>query len=187
MRILSGKYRGRNFFMPKGIRPTQDLVRKALFDLLGQDLTGLTFLDLFAGSGAMGLEAASRGAKEVIFVEKEPLCFRTICENIARLNIPALEPDRPFFETLQADGLATIKDFARRGRKLDIVFADPPYGRDLAKKTLITLKGHDIVHPDSIVVIQHTKHETLPETEGRFFINEQRKYGTSYLTFYKIQ
>lgn len=173
--------------MPKGIRPTQDLVRKALFDLLGQDLTGLTFLDLFAGSGAMGLEAASRGAQEVIFVEKESLCLRTIHENIMRLNIHPLVKDRPLFEILQADALATIKDYSRRGRKFDIIFADPPYGRELAKKTLITLKGHDILHPDSIVVIQHTKHETLPETEGRVFIEQQRTYGGTILTFYKIE
>ncbi len=186
MKIISGKYKGRKFFMPKGIRPTQDVVRKALFDLLGQDLTGLSFLDLFAGSGAMGLEAASRGAKEVVFVEKERFCFQTINENMIRLNIPVLDKDRTFFDMLQADALATIKDYARRGRKFDIVFADPPYGRELAKKTLITLKGHDILHPDSIVVIQHTKHEILPETEGRFFINEERRYGATLLTFYKL-
>src|SRR3989338_8907154 len=86
MRIIGGKFKGRNFFMPKDTPATQDLVRKALFDLLGQDLTGLSFLELFAGSGAVGLEAMSRGAEKVVFVEHEPRSAEIIDENLQRLN-----------------------------------------------------------------------------------------------------
>jgi len=72
MKIIGGIYKGRNFYMPAGIRPTQTIARKALFDILGQDMEGVTFVDLFAGSGAIGLEAISCGAEKVIFVEKRP-------------------------------------------------------------------------------------------------------------------
>ena len=80
--------------MPEGIRPTQNLTRKALFDLLGQDLTGLTFLDLFAGSGAVGLEALSRGAQKVTFVEKDERSGEVIRENLDLLGVPLLGKDR---------------------------------------------------------------------------------------------
>jgi 16S rRNA (guanine966-N2)-methyltransferase len=84
MRIISGKYKGRRIQMPKGIRPTQDKVRKALFDILG-DISGLSFLELFAGSGAVGFEAVSRGAKELILVEDNRACQLTIAKNIESL------------------------------------------------------------------------------------------------------
>ena len=87
MKIIGGKHRGKNFYMPFGIRPTQSITRKALFDILGQDLEGVTMLDLFAGSGAVGLEAISRGAKKVILVEKDPKCADVINENIRILSI----------------------------------------------------------------------------------------------------
>ena len=187
MKILSGKLKGRNFYMPKGVRPTQDVVRKAICDFLGQDLTGITFLELFAGSGAMGLEAISRGAKEVIFVERERLCLKTIQENITLLN-SRISKDLSFTcDVLAEDALMAIKHLAYDKRKFDIIFVDPPYGLELAKKTLKTLEAYDIVHADSFVIIQHDKHETLPETQGRFLVIRQRNYGSTVVTVYKIQ
>src|SRR3989338_8645565 len=94
MKIIAGQFKGRNFFMPEGIRPTQNLTRKALFDLLGHDLTGLTFLDLFAGSGGVGLEALSRGAQKVTFVEKDENNSQLIRENLDLLGVPLLGSNR---------------------------------------------------------------------------------------------
>src|SRR5580704_10411710 len=87
MKILGGKYKGRNFYMPAGIRPTQNILRAAIFDLLGHDLSGLSFLELFAGSGAVGLEAISRGADTVVMVEHNALNAKTIRENGELLGI----------------------------------------------------------------------------------------------------
>ena len=87
MKILGGKYKGRNFFMPEGIRPTQNVLRAAIFDILGHDLSGLSLLELFAGSGAVSLEAISRGAEEVLMVEHNDLNAKTIQENCDLLGI----------------------------------------------------------------------------------------------------
>ncbi|MBI5149221.1 MAG: 16S rRNA (guanine(966)-N(2))-methyltransferase RsmD [Candidatus Omnitrophica bacterium] len=186
MRIIAGQFKGRNFYMPEGIRPTQNLTRKALFDFLGQDLTGLTFLDLFAGSGGVGLEALSRGAQKVTFVEKDARSCEIVRENLDLLQVPLLGEDRrPVYALIESDGFAAVKGFAREGKKFDIVFADPPYGAGLAKKILKTLGAYDIVSPNCVVVIQHEKRETLPEIQGGLHRSEQRKYGSTALSIYK--
>ncbi len=173
--------------MPEGIRPTQNLTRKALFDLLGQGLTGLTFLDLFAGSGGVGLEALSRGAQKVTFVEKDERSSELIRENLDLLGAPLLGSNRQaVYEVFEADAFASIKRFAAGGRKFDIVFADPPYTIGLAKKMLKTLGAYDIVTANCIVVIQHEKEEILPESQGNLVRSEQRKYGSTALSIYKI-
>ena len=154
--------------MPFGIRPTQSIARKALFDILGQDLEGVTFLDLFAGSGAVGLEAISRGAAKATMVEKDPKCAAVITENISLLSIEPNEAGAFPYEIVQTDAFAAVKLFARQDKKFDVVFVDPPYGLGLAKKALKTLEGYDILHPNCTVVIQHEKGEILPEKQGRF-------------------
>ena len=178
-------YRGRNFFMPKDIRPTQNIAREALFNLLGHDLSGFSFLDLFAGSGSVGLEALSRGASQVIFVEKEEKHSEIIEENVRRLRIDHTKREVNI-EILCKDAFAAIKDLAARGRVFDIIFIDPPYERELAKKTLKHLEAHVIVHPNSTVIFQHEKQEILPEIAGRFSLYRQKKYGQSYFSIYNI-
>ena len=188
MKIIGGHYKGRNFFMPEGIRPTQNITRKALFDFLGQDLQGMTFLDLLAGSGAVGLEAISRGAQKVTFVEKSERFGEVIRENLDLLAIPLVGKDRQgVYELVEADAFAAIKRFAAGGRKFDIIFADPPYGLGLAKKILKTLGAYDIVSANCIVVIQHEKREILPEAQGNLLRTEQRKYGSTVLSLYKLE
>lgn len=172
--------------MPEGIRPTQNVTRKALFDLLGQDLAGLTFLDLFAGSGAVGLEALSRGAPKVTFVEKDERSSGLIRENLDILGVPLLGNNRQaLYEVVEADAFASVKRFSAGSRRFDIVFADPPYSLGLAKKMLKTLGAYDIVTANCIVVIQHEKREILPEIQGNLVRSEQRKYGSTVLSIYK--
>jgi len=187
MKIIGGKLKGRNFFMPKGTRPTPDIVRKALFDILGQDLTGLSFIDLFAGSGAVGLEAISRNAKRVMFVESDSRCCEIISQNLTTLGITPYETPRISFHLLNTDVFAAVKQLSKATERFDIVFIDPPYYRELAKKTLKTLVAYDIVCPTCFIALQHDKREILPATEGRFLIVKQRKYGSSVLTVYKNQ
>lgn len=172
--------------MPKDTRATQDLVRKALFDILGQDLSGVSFLELFAGSGSVGLEAMSRGAEKVVFVEHDPRAAEIIDENLQRLNPSSAEGYDDSFHVFTGDVFIMVKQLAHMKKKFDIVFADPPYGLDLAKKALNLISGYDIVHADSIVVIQHEKREALPEQEGGLKMTKQRKYGNTFLTFYSI-
>jgi len=173
--------------MPKDIRPTPNIIREAIFDIMGQRLEDISFLELFAGSGAVGFEAYSRGAVQVTLVERDPACIRVIGENLKVFNISTVEQGSDEFQVINGDVFAVIKYLASRGRKFHIVFLDPPYSQELVKKTLKTLEAYDILHPDSFLIVQHDKREALPDTEGRFLIIKQRKYGTSFLTFYQKQ
>jgi len=177
MKILSGEHKGRNFYMPAGIRPTQGLLRAAIFDLLGHDIQGLSFLDLYAGSGAVGLEAVSRGAGEVVLVEKDPKNADVIRENCRLLGIEMGDKVR----LLHADALATVKALGAKGERFDIVFFDPPFGRRLAKKTLKVINDNDILHAQSFVVAQYDKDEKL-EIPADLSIVLNRRYGASHLT-----
>ena len=171
--------------MPKDMRPSQNILRKAIFDILGQDMEGLEFLELYAGSGAVGFEALSCGAKKVTFVEKEERCARVIEGNQKLLIIKAAGKPLGQCEILNTDTFWAIKQLAQNKRKFDIVFIDPPYGHELAKKTLKTLMAYDILHPNCFIIVEYHKHETLPELEGRFSLIRERKYGASYLAIFE--
>lgn len=134
MRIIGGAWRSRLVAFPAcpGLRPTSDRVRETLFNWLGQDLTGLTCLDLFAGSGALGFEALSRGAKRVVMVEQDRRALQALGENAARLGAGNLE-------VVAADAL----QFLRSDRRVfDVVFLDPPYGSGVLPGALRGLENH---------------------------------------------
>jgi 16S rRNA (guanine966-N2)-methyltransferase len=177
MRITSGIYRGRVITGPKKIRPTQDKVRKALFDILG-DIEGLSFLELYAGSGAVGLEAASRGVKELVMVEYNRDCLLAI-----KKNIEALKPIACELYPKEAD--LAIKALHRDKRQFGIIFFDPPYYQGLAKKTLQTLEAYDILAPNGFIVVQHFKKDELPASHGDLILFRQAKYGDTVLSFYR--
>lgn len=180
--------------MPSGIRPTQNKVRKALFDILG-DISGLSFLDLFAGSGAVGFEALSRGAKEAVLVEDNRACISAVKKNIQSLDFAACS-------LYQFDAQKAILAMHKQARKFDIIFMDPPYYKgkvlrlrsglaeltdsaSLAKKTLQTIGAYDILAPNGFVVIQHFNKEKLPVTQGDLILFKQSNYGDTTLTFYR--
>jgi len=186
MKILGGKNRGRNFYLPKDLRATQNIVRKALFDMLGQDMEGESFLDLFAGSGANGLEAHSRGAKSVVFVEKDPKHVKVIEGNIEFFATDIDDPESGRYDLLSIDAFAAIKELKRKKLSFDVIFADPPYSRGLAKKVLKVLSAYDILQPNCVVVMQHDRKEILPKSMGNIVLFRSKNYGMSCLTFYKL-
>jgi len=201
MRIIAGKYKGKAIVLPKGIRPTQDKVREALFDILG-DMEGVSFLELFAGSGAVGYEAVSRGARELTLVEYDRDCLTAI-----RKNIESLRPKACNFYPKEAS--EAIKIFHNNKSKFDIVFLDPPYYKKkfprqplacigsgsglaavnicepLAKKILQMLGAYDILARNGFVVVQHFKREILPKESGRLVLIKEARYGDTVLSFYK--
>ena len=192
MRITTGKYRNRKLHMPKGIRPTQDKVRKAIFDILG-DISGLTFLELFAGSGAVGFEALSRGIAELTLVECNRNSVLAIKRNIALLNASTCK-----LYYLEAE--KAVKLLALDKKNFDIIFIDPPYYKGLAprhcsgstvsiveplaKKILQTLEGYDILSPDGLIVVQHSKLEQLPKDGLKFSLIKEAKYGDTWLSIF---
>jgi len=192
MRITTGKYRNRKLHMPKGIRPTQDKVRKAIFDILGE-INGLNFLELFAGSGAVGFEALSRGVAELTLVECNANSVLAIKRNIALLKASGCK-----LYYLEAE--KAVKLMSLDKKKFDIIFIDPPYYKGLisrhcpqlgsntveplAKKILQTLEGYDILAPNGLIVVQHSKLEQLPRDGLKFSLIKEAKYGDTWLSIF---
>ena len=176
MKIISGISKGAKLAMPKGIRPTQNKVRKALFDILG-DITGLSFLELFAGSGAIGFEALSKGIGELVFVEDKRDCVLAIEKNITALGAVACQ-------LYQKDAQEAIKLFHKNNRRFQLIFLDPPYHQSQAKKTLLNLSTYDILAPNGFIIVQHFKKDDLPAQLGVLSLFRQSKYGDTLLSFY---
>lgn len=197
MHIISGIFKGKVIKIPKDIRPTQNKVREALFDILG-DIRGLSFLDLYAGSGAVGLEALSHTAGMTVFVERDRKYCLIIMESIEKLDIGSSVSLRASgiehrVSVITMDALRAISLFSHERRKFDMVFFDPPYHRDLpsdysgglAKKTLKVLSRYDIVSHNGLVISQHSKKDLLPEMSGDLCLIKQAKYASTALSFYK--
>jgi len=183
MRIIGGDSRGRVIHSPKQgqMRPTSDGIRESLFNIL-QTITGKSFLDLFAGSGSVGLEALSRGAEKVVFVEKNAVMVNTIKQNLRELS-PSGE-----YQVLHMEAAKAVKTFEKKGETFDIVFADPPYDRGFVKDVLISLVGGgDILRADGVLVIQHSKREIVDKDSFSrdFVLTDQRRYGDTNLSFFK--
>lgn len=177
MRITTGKYRNHKIYMPRGIRPTQDKVRKAVFDILG-DISGLKFLELYAGSGAVGLEALSRGASSLTMVESNRDSILAIKRNIEMLkasscNLYHLEAEKG------------VKLLALDKKRFDLIFIDPPYHGQMAKKILQTLEAYDILAPHGLIIVQHFKSEILPKDSLIFSLIKEAKYGDTWLSIFR--
>jgi 16S rRNA (guanine(966)-N(2))-methyltransferase RsmD len=180
MKIVAGKNRGNKLKSLKGlsIRPTSQKVREALFDILGISIEGTYFLDLFAGTGAIGIEALSRGAQKVIFIEKEVKCIKIIKENLKKT-----KNDQNSL-VFKIDFLSGIKLLAKKNYLLDYIFLDPPYNMGLANISLLEISKLTILKKNSLVIVQHYKKEKVEENINNLKLFDQRKYGESYLSFF---
>jgi len=179
MRVIAGTLKGRKLFFPttKEIRPAMDRIKETIFNILGQDLSGLAILDLFAGVGSLGIEALSRGASRATFVETNPLAVEYIEKNLNALGLT------PYSEIMRTQVSSAIKTITNRNQKYDIIFIDPPYSQGFVKNTLLHLDQSDILSPHGWLVIEHIKHEALPaiKTAALYRTN---KYGITRLSFY---
>ncbi len=176
---MSGFLKGRKLRALSGyrLRPTSHRVREAIFDLMQLEWETCHVLDLFAGSGALGIEALSRGAKKAVFVERDPAIARLLKENLSRMGLVAMA------EVVKADVLR----FLRKGpetERYQIVFADPPYGKDLARMCLLELAGGGWVAPGGMVVMEHSKREDLEEKIGPLVLVSRRRYGDTLVSLY---
>ncbi len=180
MRIIAGKYRGRKLKSVAGVktRPTADRVREALFSILGETVIGSRVLDLFAGTGALGLEALSRGAARAVLVENDLAAGSVIGENIASLGASDA------VELISADRLAALERLAGQGEKFDLVLADPPYRDGAGENLLADIARFAILARDGIVTIEHSAEAgiKIPEESWRLLV--RKKYGRTILSFY---
>jgi 16S rRNA (guanine966-N2)-methyltransferase len=182
MRITGGAARGRTLRAPRGsrVRPTADKVRAAIFNILQSraEVADRRWLDLFAGSGAVGLEALSRGADQVIFVDDSRESCRVARENLARSGFQ----DRADVRRLPLpEGL---RQLARAGLRFDGAFVDPPYRRGLAQATLTALGEAPLLNDGAVVVVEHAADERLEERYGRLRRTNARHYGSTGLSLY---
>ena len=173
-RIVGGAAGGRRLVMPKGrgTRPTSDRVREGLFSALGGDLTGRSFLDLFAGSGAVGLEAASRGAAPVVLVEREARAIAAARANVAALGLPQVQ--------VRAEAVARF--LAEPATEFDIVFLDPPYAEPV-DDVLYALTERQWLAVDAVVVIERASRDGEPVWPEGLAADRSRRYGDTTLWY----
>lgn len=178
MRIVAGQFGGRPLTAPpgQGTRPTSDRVREAIFNILGAPPPATTVLDLFAGSGAMGLEALSRGASHVVFVEKARPALQTLRRNIDELGAMAQCTIWP-----QSAELCISKSGPTPYRW---VFIDPPYRTTLATEMTVALTATQLTH-DAVVVIEHDRRNAPAPQLGILTMYSRRKYGDTEVSFYR--
>lgn len=180
MRVTGGTLCGRRMRVPRGasVRPTADRVRESLFARLGA-LDGARVLDLFAGSGALGIEALSRGAARATFVERSGPAFAVLCENLDALGIA----DRS--ETMRAECAAAIRRLAAAGRRFDLAFVDPPYAeRAVYERALRALGTSGILAPGATVIVEASRRAPPPEAAGLQKVDE-RRHGDTVLHRYE--
>ncbi len=187
MRVIAGRLKGMELKVAKGIRPTEGKVRKSLFDILGDSIIDMSFLDLFAGSGSVGFEAFSRGASGVSLVEFDYQAFVALKDNLSLIQAnPHLAKEvSEKISVFHCDSSRAICDFHRRGSSFDFIFLDPPYYGQLAKKTLQTLSQYDIVTQFGLVIIQAHRRDELPDAHGEFKLYRKVDYKDTALFFYR--
>lgn len=184
MRIIGGHDRGRRLRAPRGLatRPTADRVRVTLFDVLGPVIAGARVLDLFAGTGAVGIEALSRGAARVVFVEKDQAALRAL-----RANLAALGASRVAARVLAGDVLRVLAGLPAQEEPFDLVFIDPPYGTTLAGRALAALAAGGVCREGTEVVVQHSTRTELPIVAGLRDHRRPRRFGDTALTFLRAE
>ena len=188
MRVVAGKARRTRLECPSGceVRPTPDMCREALFNILRGRVEDAVFLDLFAGAGTMGIEALSRGAAWCVFVERSPTTRQALERNLARTRLAE------FCDVMQRDVFRCLDALAKLGRKFDITFVGPPFSilRDARRRSALLdvldrLDEGGLSKGDGVVIMQHEKKTEMPEATARLVRCDQRLYGRNAFTFYR--
>jgi 16S rRNA (guanine966-N2)-methyltransferase len=179
VRVITGKFKGRRLkgTPPAGIRPTSDKLKETLFNILGPRIEGATVLDGCAGLGGIGIEALSRGAKMVYFVEQSRKACHIIRENLTTLGV---EEGAQILEMDLVRALDTID------LPFDIAFIDPPYEReDLYQVILDRFAGAELLNPDGLLILEHSKRKQLPDAAGSILKTRFLVQGDAALAFYR--
>lgn len=176
MRVISGKCRGTNLVAPEGLktRPTTDRIKETLFNMINFDLLDCDFLDLFSGSGAIGIESLSRGANSSTFVDMDKDAFRCITQNLekTRLKDKATVINTDIFMALNK----------LKGKKYDIIFMDPPYALAEIEKTLQTVADYGLLKEDGYIILERSTDKTINLPQN-LVLWKEKVYKTTTLTF----
>jgi 16S rRNA (guanine966-N2)-methyltransferase len=183
VRVIAGKYRSRVLKGPGKLRmrPTSDRLRETLFNVLGASVEDSLFVDLFAGTGAIGIEAISRGAREAIFIESHGASVRLVRHNLDSLGI------RAGVEVIEADAVRGLEKLAARHLAAEFIFLDPPYEEDDEYvRVLEFLDGSHLVAPRGMVIVEHRSSMDLPERLERLECSRVLEQGDAALSFYRL-
>ena len=186
VRVIAGKFRRRQLRGPgplaKWLRPTSDRLRETLFNILGPEIEDSLFVDVCAGTGAMGIEALSRGAKEAVFIESDSRSAKLVRQNLDALEI------RSGAELLESDALTGLKKLSARRAMADFIYVDPPYGDvDKHVRILEYLDASHLVAPRGLVLVEHLGKTSLPERFDRLERARLVEQGETVVSFYCLE
>lgn len=175
MRIVAGIRRGLTIKSIEGesTRPTRDIVREAVFNILMTRIVDVRFLDFFAGSGAIGIEALSRGAKEAYFSDSNPKCIKVIKENIAKAKFE----DKS--KVICADYKLVLKKL--QGTKFDVIYIDPPYNKGMGIDAIEKISEYSLLDDDGVIILETDTNEEVPISIGDFEVYDNKRYGRNIL------
>lgn len=182
MRVISGEARGHRLAAPEGLdtRPTTDRIKESLFNIIAPDIDDCVFLDLFSGSGAIGIEALSRGAKKAVFVENEKKALEAIDNNLTHTKLEHKA------EVLKGEVLTSIKMLGSKNAVFDIIFMDPPYMSDLYKPTLRAILDEGILKKEGYVIAECAAKVALPNIDGLKIVRT-KDYKTTVMSFWTLE
>ena len=194
MRVIAGTFKGRRLAVPKGnqlVRPTTDRVKESVFSILRERVVDANFLDLCAGTGSMGIEALSRGAKHVTFLDRDPRCIAAIEKN---LKVCGLTAESGMYYLLCRDVLKGMRSLHKREAAFEVIYFDPPYGvglgdssrnaLELYTPSLALLAKTTLLKIGGILLVEHAKQMEIPDTVGSLHRDRQTRYGDTVVSFY---
>ena len=179
MRIISGKYRGHQLvsFSADHIRPTTDRVKESLFNMIQNHIDGAKVLDLFSGTGNLGLEALSRGAESVLFVEKNRKSIQILEQNIAKLKVSES------YKILQKDVLSFLRNY--EGEPFDLIFADPPFTEQMAHDVMLAADVSKVFQAGTLFMIESARREKILDDYPTLTRYDVREFGDKVLSFFQ--
>ncbi|WP_055071001.1 16S rRNA (guanine(966)-N(2))-methyltransferase RsmD [Clostridium massiliamazoniense] len=183
MRIISGRAKGRKILSPATMetRPTLDRVKEAMFSMIQGYIPDAVVIDVFAGTGSLGLEAASRGAKECYLVDKSPVTYPILKENVDNLNF------NDVCTTLNMDAYMALKSMVTKGKVFDLIFIDPPYLKNLIPEAMQIIDDNNLLHKEGIIMTKIDTSEEIFEGTEHIKLIRSRKYGNTTVCLYKIE
>lgn len=183
MRIIAGKRRGHKLLSPatSETRPTLDRIKESMFSIIQGYIIDATVVDVFAGTGSLGLEAASRGAKEVFLVDKSPVTFPILKQNIEKLKF------EDFCHPLNTDAYSALNYLSDNNKVFDIIFIDPPYLKNMIPKALEIVKEKNMLNVDGIIVTKIDTSEEICEGYKNIKLTNKRVYGNTTVCLYKLE
>ncbi|MDO5516804.1 MAG: 16S rRNA (guanine(966)-N(2))-methyltransferase RsmD [Clostridium sp.] len=181
MRIIAGKARGHKLIPPATMetRPTLDRVKEAMFSSIQLYIPDANVVDVFAGTGSLGLEAASRGAKEVYLFDKSDTTFPLLKENVKNLKF------EDFCHPMNIDAYVGLKNLAAKGIQFDIIFIDPPYCREMIPEAMKIIDENNLLKEDGIIVTKIDSIEEIYEGYNNIKLSKSKKYGNTTVCYYK--